>query len=70
MFDYTTKSGRLTVREGLNGFYIYNETTNECRGMGDNPFEHLDNGCGEIQYQHIREEIERDEEVYLEAYFG
>ncbi len=75
-FEYTTKSGRLTVVEGGDGFYVTANASGETRGLGDGVdmfFDQEENpiyvGTPEF-YEVLRQDVERSEAIYLEACFG
>lgn len=62
MREYTTKSGRLTLVDAFNGYYITFNDTGETRGAGD--------GTDWESFSEWVEDVEADEGEYINAYFS
>lgn len=76
MFTYTTKSGRLTIRETFNGFNVTLNETGETKGCGDGT--QWVSGDDQVlaaseqirlRSDRIIGDIEGSESEWLEAYF-
>ena len=77
MFSYTTKSGRLTLKEGCNGYYVTDNDSNTTVGCGDgtqwvspDDAELTDAESTELRNDRAVDDIEGNQTEWLEAYFG
>lgn len=79
MASYTTKSGRLTVYEAGNGFYVTDNDRKQTRGCGDGVDQFIDPSDANFDKDEDRDEavtkrikraVEGSESEWLEAYFG
>lgn len=76
MFEYTTASGRLTIREACNGFYVTDNSTDETVGCGDGDSWVSEEDCSltdaeatRLRNDRIADDIESSESQWIEAYF-
>lgn len=77
MFTYTTKSGKLTIREVHNGFQVDLNGTDQTRGCGDgtqwvSPDDQILAASEQERLRNDRviDDIEGGEAEWLEAYFN